>query len=1248
MRRTLLALAFLAVALPGAAQPVQVLHSFDVPPSAALGGLVETPDGSLYGTTYYGGFGGTIFRLPPGGGAAAIVARFERGRYPEGPLVLGPGGLIYGATRTGGISDRGSVFRFDAATAALATIHVFDGGNDGAQPVGRLAVAADGLLYGVTERGDGGTIYQVDPATGRTRTVHRFVDFGPLGYQPIGGLIGLPNGMLYGVLRNGGPPGSTGTLYRFDPATSTFQLVHAFLQTTGGWDPTSCLTLTRDGFLYGTTLRGGSENAGTIYRLDPTTGVVQTVYELRPVAHLDGRAPFTQLVEAADGSLYGTTFESSVTTAGGTIFRLRRPPAGGHVFTTIAHLDPAVIGRGVLTDLALASDGWIYGGTESGGSGAGGTVFRFDSLERGPVGDPIQLGVVHAFQTRGTGWYPTATPFQASDGFLYGMTGSGGAAGRGDVYRMDPATGATASLGAAPLPATDPATGFTRSSFVDGGDGSLYATVATYGQGLIVRVTLATGAVSTAVSVTLPSFGSTFGVGLVRINGNLYGVMDDSAGPTLYRFDPVSATITPVCLITSGSVSFFPPGVALAGGIDGRIYATVTTVTPVFRGVTYDTRLWRVDPVAATSVMLLGAFSVADTAAAPRPDGSLAYASSSAVGAELRYIDPVSGTSRPGCVPTGYVSMRSLTAAADGSVLFVATSGIPVLRHAIFRCADGAATATRIHDFPLETRFISRLATGNGGLVYGAADVGPLGGGTIFRLAAIGATPVLDTDADGLDDAWEAAAGLRASSAAGDDGPGGDPDGDGVTNLAEQAAGTHPRGFLTRYLAEGTTNAFFHTRLALVNGGTAPARVLLRFQTQATTTVSYPILVPPTSRRTIDVETIAGLANASFSTVVESDVFVGVDRTMTWDASGYGSHTETAVSAPATTWYFAEGSTSGDFALFYLLQNPQATGVTATVRYLRPLNQAARRAAVHAAAAQPHHHPGGCRRDAREHRRLGGRGRDGADHRRARDVLQPSRPAVRRRPRERGRHGACARVVPRRGRHRSVLRSLPADRQPERLGCDGVGRLPPRRRRGGHQGLHGAGQRTVHGLGGRRAGARRLRAAAAGERGGLDGGAIDECRAGDRRAHDVVAGAGDDERLLVRSPQLAGRDLDGAAVGGGRRRDRRYRRGRDLRADRQPVRDAGSRPRAPVLRERQHHRPRLRPAGAEPHQRSDHGRVPGGDREPDPRGRGREPRREPGADRRRARDLCQPGRRDVDPRLERAWRRRCLERPRRR
>ena len=59
---------------------------------------------------------------------------------------------------------------------------------------------------------------------------------------------------------------------------------------------------------------------------------------------------------------------------------------------------------------------------------------------------------------------------------------------------------------------------------------------------------------------------------------------------------------------------------------------------------------------------------------------------------------------------------------------------------------------------------------------------------------------------------------------------------------------------------------------------------------------------------------------------------------MTWGTPTYvyGSHAETATTAPSPTWFLAEGSTVLGFDLFYLLQNPQATTTHATVRFLLP------------------------------------------------------------------------------------------------------------------------------------------------------------------------------------------------------------------------------------------------------------------------------------------------------------------------
>jgi len=197
----------------------------------------------------------------------------------------------------------------------------------------------------------------------------------------------------------------------------------------------------------------------------------------------------------------------------------------------------------------------------------------------------------------------------------------------------------------------------------------------------------------------------------------------------------------------------------------------------------------------------------------------------------------------------------------------------------------------------------------------------------------------LDFDGDALPDSWELAFGLNEGSGTGDDGPAGDPDHDGVSNAAEFAAGTHPRGAFTRYLAEGAANDFFDTEIALFNPSSAAAHVWLRVQPEGGTEIGWPVLVFAGHLNVVRGSVFKGLAGRPFSTVIESDLPVIVDRTMRWDKTGYGSSGETAIEAPATTWYLAEGSTSGDFALFYLLQNPGDAATTATVRFLRPAPQ---------------------------------------------------------------------------------------------------------------------------------------------------------------------------------------------------------------------------------------------------------------------------------------------------------------------
>jgi hypothetical protein len=213
------------------------------------------------------------------------------------------------------------------------------------------------------------------------------------------------------------------------------------------------------------------------------------------------------------------------------------------------------------------------------------------------------------------------------------------------------------------------------------------------------------------------------------------------------------------------------------------------------------------------------------------------------------------------------------------------------------------------------------------------------GGGDRDAVIARIGTPLnpVDSDDDGLPNDWETKYGLDPNDGSGNSGPAGDPDGDGVNNANELAQGSHPRGFVITYLAEGATGVFFRTRLAIANPSSSPALVLTRFQTATGTTIPLYTQVAPHARATIDVQDVPGLASADFATLIEADVQVVADRTMTWDASEFGSHAERGIlTRTATQWYLAEGATHGGFSLFYLLQNPGNTAANIEITYLLP------------------------------------------------------------------------------------------------------------------------------------------------------------------------------------------------------------------------------------------------------------------------------------------------------------------------
>lgn len=190
----------------------------------------------------------------------------------------------------------------------------------------------------------------------------------------------------------------------------------------------------------------------------------------------------------------------------------------------------------------------------------------------------------------------------------------------------------------------------------------------------------------------------------------------------------------------------------------------------------------------------------------------------------------------------------------------------------------------------------------------------------------------IDTNSNQIDDDWERFYfGTLVSGSA-------DPDGDSVTNVGEFLAGTHPNGSTVhrRYLAEGAVG-YFETLVAVANAGNGDAHVLLTFQTDDGRLVRWPMVVAAQSMSRVRASGVPGLSSSpgrAFSTSVESDRMVVVDRRMEWGSGTYGLTAERSLPEPRQRWYFAEGFTF-PFNLYFLVQNPNVVPATVDVTYLR-------------------------------------------------------------------------------------------------------------------------------------------------------------------------------------------------------------------------------------------------------------------------------------------------------------------------
>ncbi len=278
------------------------LYNFGNDPSSAgyPTGLIQASDGNFYGTTSNNS---TIFKFTlPGTLLVLHVFQGPDGSLPTAGLIEAADGNFYGTTQYGGAgncagvtadgSGCGTIFKMTPA-GILATLYTFKV-SDGANPSTGLVRSTDGNFYGTTDTGGAGKCQNQNNgfSTGGCGTIFKIT-----------------------------PGGTLTTLYNFGGAVTDSALTNGVR-----------LIQATDGDFYGTTFYGGSNRCGsgialgcgTIFKFTPA-GAFITLYDFG-VGLTDGLSPSSWMIQGADGNFYGTTISGGVNQIG-TVFRFIPPPS---------------------------------------------------------------------------------------------------------------------------------------------------------------------------------------------------------------------------------------------------------------------------------------------------------------------------------------------------------------------------------------------------------------------------------------------------------------------------------------------------------------------------------------------------------------------------------------------------------------------------------------------------------------------------------------------------------------------------------------------------------------------------------------------------------------------------------------------------------------------------------------------------------------------------------------------------------
>lgn len=313
-----------------------------------------------------------------------------------------------------------------ALAATESVIYSFANPPDAFKPQCNLVADTAGNMYGTTFSGgvnNLGAVFMVTP-TGMASVVYSFAG-GADGSHPIAGLFrDAKTGNLYGTTVYGGTT-NNGTVFMLNPSTGIETVLYSFKGGLDGFNPYS--SVVRAGTnIFGTTFNGGAFGYGTIFKLTATgkETILHSFNSAFPT--LDGSLPYAGMT-LYKGILYGTTTMGGAHNLG-TVFSITKTGSYALLYSFKGGTDD---GQNPYAGIAFDSAGNLYGTTYDGGMDNAGTVF---ALTLGGIENVLH----HFARNSADGINPYATLIRFKGSF-YGTTTQGGTTNGGTVYRITPA-----------------------------------------------------------------------------------------------------------------------------------------------------------------------------------------------------------------------------------------------------------------------------------------------------------------------------------------------------------------------------------------------------------------------------------------------------------------------------------------------------------------------------------------------------------------------------------------------------------------------------------------------------------------------------------------------------------------------------------------------------------------------------------------------------------------------------------------